>query len=99
MATDYKRVSREFMDNVLDSPGVTYEPRGLFLCDQYIGGERIWTAMRNLDGEGLTEDFACKRTAVLWMHGHEFKEETYWRPDKKIEYADRLERLVGENDG
>lgn len=99
MGNDYKRVSREFLDRVLDSPGETYEPRGLFLCDQYIDGERIWTAMRNENGEGLTEDFVSKRTAVLWLRGHEFKAETYWKPDRKKKDADRLERLMGEKDG
>lgn len=43
---EYKRVSREYLDRILDSPGETYEPRGLFLCDQWIGGVQIWTAMR-----------------------------------------------------
>lgn len=94
MKPDYKRVSREFLDRILDSPGKTYEPRGLFLCDQWIGGVQIWTAMRNLDGEGETEDFLHRRTAVMWLNGHAFGESAFWRPDALQAEIARIEEVI-----
>lgn len=91
---EYKRVSREFLDRILDSPGETYEPRGLFLCDQWIGGVQIWTAMRNLDGEGETEDFLHRRTAVMWLNGKEFGESAFWRPKQVKAEINRIERAI-----
>lgn len=91
---DYEYVSRAFLDRVLDSPGPTYEPRGLFLCWQEIDGEDVWTAMRNRDGEGLTEDFVKKSAAVRWLHGYVVGKDKYWTP-KGGSMAGRLEKMIG----
>lgn len=68
--SEYTRVSREFLDKVLDSPGETYEPRGLFLCRQEIDGEEVWTAMRNENGRadgGFQEpETCCPVAAWVW---------------------------------
>lgn len=101
-AQDYKYITREALDMMLDSPGETYEPRGLFICWQEIDGQNVWTAMRNENGEGLTEDFKTKRSAVLWLHGHVVGERNYWKAEEKSQNrkeADRLERLIGGKNG
>ena len=94
MKPDYKRVSREFLDRVLDSPGETYEPRGLFLCRQEIDGEEVWTAMRNENGEGLTEDFNSRKPAVRWLHGSGASEGAFWRPKETGTGIKRIERAI-----
>lgn len=43
-AQDYKFISREKLDEMLDSPGETYEPRGLFICLDKVDGEWVYTA-------------------------------------------------------
>lgn len=93
---EYTRVSREFLDRVLDSPGESYEPRGLFLCRQEIDGEEVWTAMRNENGEGLTEDFKSRKPAVRWLHGYGASEGAYWTPDKTKQEVRKIENIITE---
>ncbi len=95
--TEYTRVSREFLDRVLDSSGESYEPRGLFLCRQEIDGEEVWTAMRNENGEGLTEDFKSRKPAVRWLHGYGASEGAYWTPGGKKQGVRRLEKIITED--
>lgn len=73
-------ISREEMDKILDSPGETYEPRGLFLCTECVGGVAVYTAMRNIDGEGLTEDFTTHMAAVRWLHNFPVTERYIYKP-------------------
>lgn len=89
-------MSREFLDRVLDSPGESYEPRGLFLCRQEIDGEEVWTAMRNENGEGLTEDFKSRKPAVRWLHGYGASEGAYWTPDEKRKETRKIEKMLTE---
>ena len=91
---EYTRVSREFLDRVLDSTGETYEPRGLFLCGQEIDGEEVWTAMRNENGEGLTEDFKSRKPAVRWLHGYGASEGAYWTPDKTKREVRKIKKII-----
>ena len=90
-------MSREFLDRVLDSPGESYEPRGLFLCRQEIDGEEVWTAMRNENGEGLTEDFKSRKPAVRWLHGYGASEGAYWKPDKTKREVRKIEKIITED--
>lgn len=94
--SEYTRVSREFLDRVLDSPGESYEPRGLFLCRQEIDGEEVWTAMRNENGEGLTEDFKSRKPAVRWLHGYGASDGAYWTPDKTKREVRKIEKITKE---
>lgn len=73
-------ITRAEMNKILDSEGETYEPRGLFLCQEAVGGVLIYTAMRNLDGEGLTEDFVNRSVAVRWLHGLKACDKWIYRP-------------------
>lgn len=75
-----KEITRAEMDKILDSPGETYEPRGLFLCQEVIGGVDVYTAMRNIHGEGITEDFVTHTSAVRWLHGFSVSDRLLYKP-------------------
>lgn len=85
-------ISREKMNEILDSPGETYEPRGLFLCTENVGGVAVYTAMRNTDGGGLTEDFTTHRAAVRWLHNFPVTEQYIYKPLT----MDRVAKIVEE---
>lgn len=90
-----QEVTRAYMDKILDSTGETYEPRGLFLCSEVIGGVTVYTAMRNLNGEGLTEDFISHLVAVRWLHGIPTSEKSIYKPLT----VDRISRILEEMNG
>lgn len=73
-------ITRAEMDRILDSEGETYEPRGLFICQETVGGVLIYTAMRNIDGEGQTEDFVNRTVAVRWLHGLKTCDKWIYKP-------------------
>lgn len=75
-----KEITRAEMDKILDSEGDTYEPRGLFICTEMIGGVEVYTAMRNIDGEGMTEDFVTHMSAVRWLHGFAVSDRMLYKP-------------------
>lgn len=89
-------ISREEMDKILDSPGETYEPRGLFLCTERVGGVAVYTAMRNIDGEGLTEDFTTHMAAVRWLHNFPVTERYIYKPLTMDRVAKIVEGMQGE---
>jgi hypothetical protein len=70
MGLDYKIISREYANRILDSPGEKYEPYGKFLVEEMIDGEAVWTAIDNSDGEAFTEEFKTRHAAVRWLHGY-----------------------------
>lgn len=80
-AQDYKFISREKLDEMLDSPGEKYEPRGLFICLDKVDGEWVYTAVNNRNGDALTDEFINKRSAVRWLHGHPVTDEQRYRPN------------------
>jgi transcriptional regulator with XRE-family HTH domain len=57
-------ISREKADELLASKGDTYEPRGLFVVRDFVGGDEVFTAIQNLDGTAETEEFTRHRAAV-----------------------------------
>lgn len=93
--TDYKMVSRRELNQILDSPGETYEPRGLFLCWDLVDDKDVWTAVNNIQGDAITEEFIDKRSAVRWLHGHAVAEKQKYRGKSKteIETERRIARL------
>lgn len=83
----YKMISREKFDAILDAPGKLYEPFGNYICMQEIHGQTVWTAMKNENGEGLTEDFTSRNAAARWINGTYVSEKSFWKPpaeDKEI---------------
>ncbi len=56
-----KRVSSEFLDDVIDRR----TPLGLFLTKEGC----TWVAVDNSTGDAWTEDFRWKRQAVRWLRG------------------------------
>lgn len=70
MGLDYKIISREYANRILDSPGEKYEPYGKFLVEETIDGEAVWTAIDNSTGEAFTEEFKTRHAAVRWLHGY-----------------------------
>lgn len=94
---DYKLILRSALDKILDSPGETYEPRGLFICSDEVDGETVYTAVNNLGGDAITEEFTNRRSAVRWLHGNPVSADQYWRPkSKEQKERERLTRLMGE---
>lgn len=89
-------ISRAEMDKILDSPGETYEPRGLFLSTECVGGVAVYTAMRNIDGEGLTEDFTTHMAAVRWLHNFPVTERYIYKPLTMDRVAKIVEGMQGE---
>lgn len=89
-------ISREEMNKILDGPGETYEPRGLFLCVENVGGVAVHTAMRNIDGEGLTEDFTTHMAAVRWLHNLTVSERYIYKPLTMDRVAKIVEGMQGE---
>lgn len=92
-------ISREKMDEILDSPGATYEPRGLFLSTECVGGVAVYTAMRNLNGEGLTEDFTTHVAAVRWLHNFPVTERYIYKPLTMDRVARIVEGMAGNGEG
>lgn len=96
-AQDYKFISREALDEMLNAPGVGvgYRPLGMFLCIDEIDGEWVYTAVDNRDGQALTEDFVTKRSAVRWLHGHPVADEQIWKPkNERVSGARRMAQLA-----
>ena len=71
MIDDVKAVGRPFLDKLFDSPD--YEPRGMFLCEETIDGQDIWTAVDNRNGDALTEEFMSKYAANMWLRGKKIR--------------------------
>lgn len=89
-------ISRKKMNKILDSPGETYEPRGLFLCVENVGGVAVYTAMRNIDGEGMTEDFTTHMAAVRWLHNFPVTERYIYKPLTMSRVAKIVEGMQSE---
>lgn len=68
--TEVVTITRDKANELLDSPGETYEPRGLFVVCDVIGGKKVYTAIQNLDGTAETEEFTTERAAERWLQGH-----------------------------
>ena len=68
---DIKPVDRPFLDKLFDSPD--YEPRGMFLCEETIDGQDVWTAVDNRNGEALPEEFLTKYAAKMWLRGKKIR--------------------------
>lgn len=66
-----KLVDRIFLERLFNSDD--YEPRGMFVCEEKIGGETVWTAVDNRTGEAFTEEFRTRHAAVMWLHGRKVK--------------------------
>lgn len=64
------KITREQLDAMLDTDGDTYEPRGLFIVEEYVDGHMVYTAVNNKNGDALTEEFSVGRTATRWLHGY-----------------------------
>ena len=56
----------------------------------------VWTAMRNENGEGLTEDFKSRKPAVRWLHGYGASDGAYWTPDKTKREVRKIEKITKE---
>ncbi len=92
---DWNYIKRESLDRMLDSPGATYEPRGLFICEEQIDGVLVYVAVNNLNGDALTDEFLNRRSAVRWLHGYPVTDEQRYMPVKKRnQTARRLEEIV-----
>lgn len=87
-------VSREMVDIILDSDGETYEPRGLFICVDIVDGEKVYTAVKNLDGSGETEEFRNKRAAQRWLVGYKVHEKCFYRPVEKDCDIEKVKRVA-----
>ena len=88
-------VGREMINMILDSEGDTYEPRGLFVCMDIVDGERVYTAVRNLDGSGETEEFRNKRAAERWLEGYPVQSKCFYRKEKETDDdAGKLKRMA-----
>lgn len=87
-------VSREMVDIILDSDGDTYEPRGLFICVDIVDDEKVYTAVRNLDGSGETEEFRNKRAAIRWLEGYKVHEKCFYRPREKDRDVEKVKRVA-----
>ncbi len=94
-AQDYKFISRERMNKILDSLGETYEPRGLFICMDKVDRMWVYTAVNNLNGDAITDEFITKRSAVRWLHGHPVTDEQrYLQAGEKTKSARRLAEIA-----
>lgn len=93
---EYFFLKRHELDGILSQSGETYEPRGLFVCRDRIGdGVTVYTAVRNLDGSGETEEFRNLSGAVRWLHGLTFYERSLYRPGACADpYMEELADLV-----
>lgn len=92
---DIQWLTREEFNKILDSPGETYEPRGLFLCRDWLScGKFVWSAMRNMDGAGETEEFFERRSAIRWLHGHPVGEAQFYREPGSGKEKKEIERLL-----
>lgn len=69
MKPDYKIISKEYANRILDSPGEKYEPLGKYLVEDTVDGITVWVAIDNSRGEAWTEEFNSRRSAVRWLHG------------------------------
>lgn len=85
-------ISRDMLNAILDAPGETYEPRGLFIVLETIDGVKVYTAVRNLDGKAETEEFKNRRAATRWLLGHKVSEQCLYRPRKQIEAIEKIKR-------
>lgn len=92
--SDVVVVSREMVDRILDSEGETYEPRGLFMCADVVDGEKVYTAVKNLDGSGETEDFRNKRAAQRWLEGCKVHGKCFYRPVEKDCDIEKVKRVA-----
>lgn len=86
----YFFLKRHELDGILAQSGDTYEPRGMFVCrDRLDDGVTVYTAMRNLDGGGATEEFRNVSAAVRWLYGLPFYPSSLYRDaartDKELE--------------
>jgi hypothetical protein len=90
---DYKMLTREELDEILDSPGDTYEPRGLFVCWDQVDGQDVWTAVNNINGDAVTDEFIDRRSAVRWLHGYPVLDRHRWMHGC-IETVDKARRLA-----
>ena len=92
---EYFSLDRQELDGILSQRGETYEPRGLYICRDRIGsGTTVYTAMRNLDGSGTTEEFCGLCGAVHWLHGKKVLARSFYREHEKTdteEFADWVE--------
>lgn len=64
-------VTRPFLNKLFDSPD--YEPRGMFVCEDEIDGQDVWTAVDNRNGEALPEEFVTKYAATMWLRGKKIR--------------------------
>lgn len=90
---DYKNIGKKELEEMLDLP-VSKLPVGLFLCWREVGGEDVWTAVKNTAGEARVESFTNKRAAVRWLHGHGVGKDQFWTEKDDFSLADRWERII-----
>ena len=69
MAKEIKYVAREFLDALFNCRGDKYRPFGKYICRDELNGKVIWTAVDNSRGEAITEEFAKRKFAVMWLNG------------------------------
>ena len=90
---DIITINRNMLNDILDSDGATYEPRGLFICKDTVDGEDVYTALKNLDGSGETEEFKSRWSAAKWLQGHNVGKRCLYRQKRENEDIQKIMRL------